>query len=78
MAPAEEFRLSEVQTSPDRSYRNPGSGSIVLMIILEGRGRIETTDSLPVGKGDSLMIPASTGPYSLHGSLHLYTADVPL
>jgi mannose-6-phosphate isomerase len=78
MAPAEEFRLSEVQTSPDRSYRNPGSGSIVLMIILEGRGRIETTDSLPVGKGDSLLIPAGTGPYSLHGSLHLYAADVPL
>jgi len=76
--PAREFRLSEIHTTPNRPYRNPGSGSIELMIILEGEGRIETSDSLAVGKGDSLLIPASAGPYTVHGSLHIYRADVPL
>jgi mannose-6-phosphate isomerase len=76
--PAREFRLSEINTTPKRPYRNPGSGSIELMIILEGEGRIEASDSLSVGKGDSLLIPASTGPYTVHGTLHIYRADVPL
>ena len=76
--PAREFRLSEIHTSPKQPYRNPGSGSIELMIILQGEGRIEAGDSLAVGKGDSLLIPASAGPYTVHGSLHLYRADVPL
>jgi mannose-6-phosphate isomerase len=76
--PAAEFRLAEVCTSPNQPYRNPGSGSIELMIILEGEGRIETNASLAIGKGDSLLIPASTGSYSIHGSLHLYSACVPL
>jgi len=76
--PAEEFRLAEIRVRPDRPYRNPGSGSIELIIIVEGNGRIQTTASLDLGKGDSLLIPASTGPYTIHGSLHLYRAFVPL
>jgi mannose-6-phosphate isomerase len=76
--PAREFRLSEIHTTPKRPYRNPGSGSIELMIILQGEGRIETSNSLVLGRGDSLLIPASTGPYRIRGSLHIYRADVPL
>lgn len=76
--PAEEFRLAEIHIGPDRPYRNPGSGSIELMIFVEGNGRIETTASLDLGKGDSLLIPASTGSYRIQGSLHLYRAYVPL
>jgi mannose-6-phosphate isomerase len=76
--PAEEFRLAEIQVYPNQPYRSPGSGTIELMIIVEGEGRIETTASLALGKGDSLLVPASTGPYAMHGSLHLYKACVPL
>ena len=76
--PAEEFRLAEILTSPGRPYRNPGSASIELLIILEGEGTIEAPDPLAVAKGDSLLIPASVGPYRMRGSLHLYRAFVPL
>jgi mannose-6-phosphate isomerase len=76
--PAEEFRLAEIHVYPNQPYRSPGSGTIELMIIVEGEGRIETTASLALGKGDSLLVPASTGPYTMHGSLHLYKACVPL
>ena len=76
--PAEEFRLAEIQVRPDRPHRNPGSGSVELMIVIRGEGRIEAHDSLAVAKGDSLLIPASTGSYTILGSLHLYRADVPL
>jgi mannose-6-phosphate isomerase len=76
--PAREFRLAEIRVSPNQPYRNPDRGSIELMIILDGQGRIETVDSLALCKGDSLVIPASTGPYTIHGPLHLYRADVPL
>jgi len=76
--PAEEFRLAEVHVCPDRPYCNPGNGSVELMIVVEGEGRIEAPDSLALGKGDSLLIPASTGSYTIQGSLHLYRAYVPL
>jgi mannose-6-phosphate isomerase len=76
--PAEEFRLAEIRVSPHKPYRNPGSGSIELMIVVEGEGRIETNACLDLVKGESLLIPASTGPYTIRGSLHLYRADVPL
>jgi mannose-6-phosphate isomerase len=76
--PAEEFRLAEIHVRPDRPYRNPGSGSIELMIVIQGEGRIEAPDSLAIAKGVSLLIPACTGSYTIRGSLHLYRADVPL
>jgi mannose-6-phosphate isomerase len=75
---AEEFRLAEIHVYPDQPYRNPGRGSLELMIAVDGKGRIESSDSLSIGKGDSVLIPASTGPCSIRGSLHLYRADVPL
>jgi mannose-6-phosphate isomerase len=78
ITPAQEFRLSEIQVYTDRPYRNPGRDSIELMIFAEGKGRIETSESLSVSQGDSLLVPAAAGPYSIHGSLRLYRADVPL
>lgn len=76
--PAEEFRLAEIRVDPHRPYRSPGSGSVELMIAVRGEGRIEAGASLDFGKGDSLLIPASTGGYRIHGSLHLFKAWVPL
>jgi mannose-6-phosphate isomerase len=76
--PAEEFRLAEVSTSPGRPYGNPGSGSIELAIVVEGEGAIEAESSLPISRGDSLLIPAAAGPYRIQGSLCLYRAFVPL
>jgi mannose-6-phosphate isomerase len=76
--PVREFRLTEIHVHPKQPYRNSGRGSIELMIILRGEGRIEATDSLSLAQGDSLVIPASTGSYGIHGTLYLYRADVPL
>jgi len=76
--PAAEFRLAEIHVHPDHPYRNPKTGSIELMICLAGEGAIDAVDPLPLSKGDSLMIPASAPPYTIHGSLHLYKAFVPL
>jgi mannose-6-phosphate isomerase len=76
--PAAEFRLTEIHVHPDRPYRSPGTGSIELMICLDGEGAIDAVDPLPLSKGDSLMIPASAPPYTIHGSVHLYKAFVPL
>jgi mannose-6-phosphate isomerase len=76
--PAEEFRLAEIRTSGKRPYRNPASHGIELMIVVGGRGRIRAAGSLDIGRGDSLLIPASAGSYTVQGDLHLYRADVPL
>ncbi len=76
--PAEEFRLAEILVDPNEPYRSPGTGSIELMICLDGEGRIDTAGSLPLHRGDSLMIPASTPPYEICGSLRLFKAFVPL
>jgi mannose-6-phosphate isomerase len=76
--PAVEFRLAEVRVRPDRPYRSSGSGSVELMIVVDGEGRIESTDSLAIAKGVSLVIPASTCSYTIRGSLRIYRADVPL
>ncbi len=76
--PAEEFRLAEIQVDPNEPYRSPGTGSIELLICLDGEGRIDTADSLPLHRGDSIMIPASTSSYEIHGSLRLFKAFVPL
>jgi mannose-6-phosphate isomerase len=76
--PAEEFRLAEIHIDPNEAYRSPGTGSIELIICLDGAGRIDTAGSLPLHRGDSIMIPASTSSYEIHGSLHLFKAFVPL
>lgn len=76
--PAEEFRLAEIRVQPDTPYTSPKTGSIELMICLDGEGAIDAVDPLPLSKGDSLMIPASTSPYTIHGQLRLFKAFVPL
>jgi mannose-6-phosphate isomerase len=76
-APAEEFCLAKLQVDSGQPRRSPRRESIELMIVVEGRGGIEAGSSLSLQQGDSLMIPASTGGYSIEGSLLLYKAFVP-
>jgi len=76
--PAAEFRLAEIHVHTGHPYTSPKPGSIELMICLDGEGAIDAGDPLPLRKGDSLMIPASAPPYTIHGPLHLYNASVPL
>ena len=74
---AEEFCLAEIRTDPDHPYRSPGSGCIELLLALEGAGTIETAGTHPLNKGDTLAVPASTGAYTIRGSLRVYKASVP-
>jgi len=76
--PAEEFRLAEIRVCPDQPYQRSDRDSLELMIAVQGSGRIDSTGSLTLARGDSVLIPASTASYSIQGSLHLYRADVPL
>ena len=76
--PAEEFRLAEIRVQPDTPYTSPKIRSIELMICPDGEGAIGAVDPLPLSKGDSLMIPASAPPYTIHGRLRLFKAFVPL
>jgi mannose-6-phosphate isomerase len=76
--PAEEFRLAEIHVDPNEPYRSPGTGSIEILICLDGAGCIDAADSFPLHRGDCLMIPASTAPYTIRGHLRLFKAFVPL
>jgi mannose-6-phosphate isomerase len=75
--PAREFKLAEVRVQPNKPFRSPGDHSIELMIVIQGEGEIESAASLPLSKGDSLVVPASAGVYTIRGSLRLYKAYVP-
>ena len=75
---AEEFSLAEVRVEAKNPYRSPSSGRIELMIAVEGEGRLEAASMhMTIRRGDSLLVTAATGAYSIRGSLDLYKAFVP-
>lgn len=76
--PAAEFLLSRIQTSSDRSYRAAARPGVEMLLCTAGEGRIGHEDvTLTIKTGDSFLVPADVGPYTLDGSLTLYKATVP-
>lgn len=79
--PAEEFSLGRIETTRDKEYVSPSTRSVEILLCTAGQGRLVhggRGESLSVKKGDSFLVPASLGSYSVRGSVTLYRAAVPL
>lgn len=77
--PAEEFALSRLEIGPSTPHNDRPHGVQILLctkgecILHNAQG--EPSDSLK--QGDSILVPASTSAYSLHGKATLYKATIP-
>jgi mannose-6-phosphate isomerase len=79
--PAEEFTLSAISVSAGHDYQTSDTPSAEILLCVEGEGRIEDDGShvgVQVKKGDSAIISAATGSYSLKGKGAFYKAAVPV
>ena len=78
--PADEFALSIICTAEGRSYVSPGIRSVEILLCTGGRGSIEADSqkTLEIAKGDSLLVPAALGRYTIQGHVTIYKAAVPL
>jgi mannose-6-phosphate isomerase len=80
-SPAEEFILSTISLDEGAVFMGPKERSVEIMICTDGEARINDLDrreGLPLKKGTSIIIPASTGSYKIEGKCTLYKAAVPL
>jgi len=78
---ADEFDLSVITVAPKVSYRGPEQHSAEIFLCTEGRAVATAAGSsgtVNLAKGVSVLIPASTGPYTIHGDATLYKAGVPV
>jgi len=75
--PAEEFQLSVIRISPEEPFQSPGERCVEIMICMEGEARVRGGEDEPpvlCRKGDSVIVPASVGPYRIEGKATLYSA----
>jgi mannose-6-phosphate isomerase len=78
--PAREFRLSAVQTTLDKPIRSLSSGSIEIVFCTHGEVQLAVSgqrDQLTLRRGESGVVPASTGTYEVQGEGTLFRAGVP-
>jgi mannose-6-phosphate isomerase len=77
--PAEEFSLHIIRVAPGREYLAPAKRSVDLLLCTAGQGCIRAGDQqeMPIGKGDSLLVPAAVADYAVSGDLTVYKAAVP-
>ena len=77
---SKEFLLSRISLSDGQTYsRDPKSG-VEILLCVQGGGSIlsvEENDEFGIGSGDSFIVPADAGSYTLRGDLVLYRARVP-
>lgn len=79
--PAEEFTLSSISVAAGDDYRVSGTQSAEILLCIEGEGRLEDHSShasVHIKKGDSAIITAATGSYSIKGEAAFYKAAVPV
>jgi len=79
--PAEEFVLTILRSARDAPYFSSKSRSIELLLCISGQGTLhgaEQTEGVPIGRGDSLLVPAGLASYTVRGDLTVYKAAVPL
>jgi mannose-6-phosphate isomerase len=79
--PAEEFKLSAISVAAGDDYRTSGTQSAEILLCIEGEGRLEDDRShtgVHIKKGDSAIISAATGSYSVKGEGAFYKAAVPV
>jgi mannose-6-phosphate isomerase len=77
---AEEFVLSTISIAGDDDYRKSNVQSAEILLCIEGEANLEDSskNSIPVKKGDSAVISAAAGSYSINGDAVFYKAAVPV
>lgn len=73
--PVTEFRLSRIQTGPGLEHPGPASGSVEILLCLEGEARI--ADGPTLERGQAAVVSAACGGHSIGGSALLYRVVVP-
>jgi len=78
--PAREFELSVIALKNGTIYQRSEVRTIEIMLCTAGQHRITPTgksESVPFGKGQSLLIPAAVAGYDIQGQGTIYRASVP-
>lgn len=77
-SPAREFELGFVEVAPARPYAATGGRGIEILLGLEGEALLRTNGfETPLGRGRSLLVPASLASYTIEGEGKLARARVP-
>ncbi|MDD4981949.1 MAG: mannose-6-phosphate isomerase, class I, partial [Candidatus Omnitrophica bacterium] len=78
--PAEEFELSVIEVEGDKEFVSVAEHSADALIVLEGEATL--TDSrnnrLELQRGDTILVPAVSGTYTIKGAAKIYKAGVPV
>ncbi|MFP4194749.1 MAG: mannose-6-phosphate isomerase, class I [Desulfobacterales bacterium] len=80
-AEAEEFALSRIRVGRTGQWQGPAIHSAEILFCIRGKAVIENASdgfSLPVKRGDSVLVPAAAGKYKIAGDAVLYRARVPV
>ncbi len=78
---ADEFILSVITPRIGSPFTGDRNRAVEMMICTKGHAEIadlETGDTLTLGRGASVMIPASLGQYKIEGEATIYKATVPM
>jgi mannose-6-phosphate isomerase len=77
---AREFALSSIHVSGRDVFSSPEEREVEILLCTEGSGRLDEMRTgywLEVSRGDSFLVPAAAGPYSIQGRATLFRARVP-
>ncbi len=81
-ADSEEFLISEIDVSREKSYISPDERNLDIVFCLSGNASVSKKDSenekIDIVKGDSFAAPSCAGSYSITGEGVFYKATVPL
>jgi mannose-6-phosphate isomerase len=77
---AEEFVLSVIKIASNEGYLKSDLQSAEIILCIEGKANLEDSskNSIHIGKGDSAVISAAAGSYSIKGDAVFYKAAVPV
>jgi len=76
--PAEEFELGVLRLAPRVPHGVDETHGIEILLVLEGRARIVAHDeTLDLGRGAAVLVPATAGSYRLEGEARVARARVP-
>ncbi len=73
-----EFVLKTYSVGKNNILEVENNGSVEIILCIKGNAVIHTKDGdFPIAKGESFIIPASSGSYALSGVAEIYSAGIP-
>jgi len=73
-----EFVLKTYRVGEGNLLEIDNNGSVEIILSIKGNAVIHTKDrDFPISRGESFLIPSSTGPYTLSGVAEIYSAGIP-